>query len=598
MKKACYLANYSCRIACLLLVATSTVSCLKDKMQFPAIVEDVVSYSQEYNNYSDVKINIQTAYPGMTYSVYFDEPYDSLGSLSTAPFLVAQTPIDLSLRVPNDVDTLYILGAGGVVTKEAKKDIKNGVVSINTRAKFATRSNEALDSDLLAEIYSILDNKFFPEQPYNFRGEELYKCSDLKVEQLPSTGDFDEAEVWITYLGDGGFSMNARLWFYTYPSDKLESLTYKDCTFYGIDDKYNVIEITPESFYMKEDGVTYIKDKNETFKKSTSLFHNKLENARIANTNEYKKLYLGKFPKGVNIGFVFRGADERCQFTTPVLNLSIKGTDYDYIEKNITLDKVTPSIQFTPTKPVANGFICSIIEGDRINVKVLGMDNRCVSNKYYDGDYNDMLCLIETSPIYLPTVEIPNSNAVEEYVVEKGVYLFEDNYPTVGDYDFNDVVVEYEIKKFVNSSALKGREIKSRLLAYGCSFPNEFGYRIGDSDFKFEPVFTNISGYKNVGEGYSEEGLRENTLTDLPAEGDIRPYLYNGTSHVVDANYNTGAYPYVLIIPSTGNVSKEFRWCIEGKSINDAYNFAAPRVNDWYLTPKDANLVIKRSETK
>ncbi|MGL5272675.1 MAG: LruC domain-containing protein, partial [Phocaeicola sp.] len=102
-------------------------------------------------------------------------------------------------------------------------------------------------------------------------------------------------------------------------------------------------------------------------------------------------------------------------------------------------------------------------------------------------------------------------------------------------------------------------------------------------------------GYKNVHGEYSEEGLIDSTLVKLPAEGEIRPYLYNGSSYVIDANYNTGAYPYVLIIPSTNNADKEFKWCKEGVSIEKAYNFAAPRTHDWYLSPKDLGSVVDRT---
>ncbi|MCQ5182996.1 LruC domain-containing protein, partial [Parabacteroides distasonis] len=53
-------------------------------------------------------------------------------------------------------------------------------------------------------------------------------------------------------------------------------------------------------------------------------------------------------------------------------------------------------------------------------------------------------------------------------------------------------------------------------------------------------------------------------------------------------------YPYVLDIPYSEN--KPFRWCIENKSIDNAYNFDQDyrkEHGDWYETPKDESLVIK-----
>ncbi len=64
----------------------------------------------------------------------------------------------------------------------------------------------------------------------------------------------------------------------------------------------------------------------------------------------------------------------------------------------------------------------------------------------YDGDYNDMLCLIETNPITIEPEEPITPPSVTEYSTKKGYYLlFEDNYPYQGDFDFNDVVIEYKI---------------------------------------------------------------------------------------------------------------------------------------------------------
>ena len=48
------------------------------------------------------------------------------------------------------------------------------------------------------------------------------------------------------------------------------------------------------------------------------------------------------------------------------------------------------------------------------------------------------------------------------------------------------------------------------------------------------------------------------------------PYIDNGKGPVSKNVKNTDLYPYVLDIPYSEN--KPFHWCIENKSIDNAYN--------------------------
>ena len=74
----------------------------------------------------------------------------------------------------------------------------------------------------------------------------------------------------------------------------------------------------------------------------------------------------------------------------------------------------------------------------------------------------------------------------------------------------------------------------------------------------------------------------------------IMPYIDNGKGPVSKNVKNTDLYPYVLDIPYSEN--QPFRWCIENKSIDEAYNFDQDyrkAHGDWYETPKDESLVIQ-----
>lgn len=552
-----------------LFVTIALSSCL-NKVDENLFKEDTEAYAAAYNNYKEIKVDIQTAYPNQVYSIYLEQPYEE-GSLVETPFLLAKTPINTTLKVPKGTDSLYVVSSGEMVRYKVQD------IHINST------SSRSFSTTIMDKIVNVVNNKYFPESSNNVWGDDLYKCTDLVIAQSHGTADFDKANVWVTYITDGGFNkagLYGKLWFYTYPSDKMNTLTAADCTFYGMESNGTIVPVTYASISNKHD--------NKSDRGEKHILWSWVDQPK-ANNKNYTRVHLGSFEKGLNIGFVFRGTNERCQFSTPKLNLS-EGKDHTYIGTTITHRK-DKSKKMTLTKEVSNGFLCHIVE-DEFEIKVLGMDNRTPNSGSYDGDYNDMLCLIETDPVKIETADEIIPSEIEEYVLEKGIYLFEDNYPQQGDYDFNDVVVEYEIKSFVNGSASKGKRATNRLLAYGSNYVNEFGYKESNSD-NYIKVFEGVVGRKNVHQdSYSETGILE-VVTQLP-NTEVRPYLHNGKGYIIDANYNQGLYPYVLIIPSTNSAASNFRWCVESKRIDEAYSFTAPRADDWYLQPTDAALVINR----
>lgn len=527
-------------------------------------------YAAQFSNHTEISVDIDSKYEGMVYSVYYSFPYEE-GSLVKEPYLVGKTPIHTTLNVPKDVKTLYILGNGKMI----ESTVKNISINDDSGKSRATRA-----SGLSDKIIAIINSKYFPESSNNVKGEDLYKCTDLKVAETPSTGKFEKAEVWLTYLSDGRFSTSGqygKLWFYTYPSEKMNNLTVEDCKFYGRDENDDIIPVSYEKIKVKNNN------KNTT---RPYIFSSWEENPK-AEKGKYTQVFLGKFPKGVNIGFVFRGTDERPQFTTPALNLSKKGDflgDLEYVGQELTY---ADGSKFKLEKQVSNGFIHHIKE-DGFEGNVLGMENRTPTYRAYDGDYNDMLCLIESNPVALEPAEPVTPPVIKPNAVEKGYYLFEDNYPEHGDFDFNDVVVEYAITSYTDNST---KEVTARLLATGCLFTNEFGFKVNGN---YVPIFQDIKGYYNVRDTSDETNSLTKTRT---FSGEIKPYLYNGKGYIEEGVYNTEEFPYVLKIPiSDSTTENPFRWCLETNSISDAYPFKLPRKGDWYQNPIDENLLIKRGE--
>ena len=166
--------------------------------------------------------------------------------------------------------------------------------------------------------------------------------------------------------------------------------------------------------------------------------------------------------------------------------------------------------------------------------------------------------------------------------------MFEDNYPNQGDFDFNDAVIYYSITAYTDKSTA---DVYAQLLAKGCTFHNQFGFKDANG---LTPFFSDVNGYVNVRkfDKEPESGITK-TLTYSSTQL-IMPYIDNGKGPVSKNVKNTDLYPYVLDIPYSE--TKPFHWCIENKSIDNAYNFDQDyrkAHGDWYETPKDESLVIK-----
>ena len=322
--------------------------------------------------------------------------------------------------------------------------------------------------------------------------------------------------------------MHGKIWFYTYPSEKMENLTLDDCTFYG-----------------KTNGAIQVTDFNTINQGDNYIFYSKEEQPK-AQAGEYTRIPLGRFDKGLNVGFVYRGTD-RPQFSTPALN----GPDNNKVPDNGTFSHnyVGHTLKygnssFKIEKNVANGFIHHIQEGD-FEGNVLGMENRCPNYRAYDGDYNDMLCLIESNPVAIEPAEPVTPPVIESQTNKKGFLLFEDNYPNQGDFDFNDAVIYYSITAYTDKSTA---DVYAQLLAKGCTFHNQFGFKDANG---LTPFFSDVNGYVNVRkfDKEPESGITK-TLT-YSATQLIMPYIDNGKGPVSKNVKNTDLYPYVLAVSYT-----------------------------------------------
>lgn len=450
-------------------------------------------------------------------------------------------------------------------------------------------------------------------------------CTDLIVEK-PSTaidGTFEGAHVWVTFIGDGKFSIKNNavvnsLCYYTYTGTLSES----DAA------KIHKTLIYPSTNEAKLTNA------------SSSVI-----GSRIQLLYWDGQKYVDTFPEGVKIGWamVSNGTSElkhlgdinNFRFSTPILNSAIGNNPGNY----------------------TNG-IARWCEEAQMNL--VGMENRqhLDPSPSNDMDYNDILFKVDSDPIIKPIDEIPPVNIDEETHNITGTLAFEDNWPLKGDYDFNDFVTgyTYSLVRDKGESMVKSIRMKFTPRALGATYNSGFAIQLPIDAGNVKEVkgggtlenkngnavilvyedtrrngFDGKGGYINTEKGSNHvEGtpvtinvVLQNKI-NLETFDKFNPFIYVGNrSHEIhltdmiptdkmdssllgskddksDAKqgvfYRTdNTHPWALDIPSpTNSTTAVWGYPIEGATISSAY----PNYNNWtsdhdinWLSPQKAEYV-------
>lgn len=270
---------------------------------------------------------------------------------------------------------------------------------------------------------------------------------------------------------------------------------------------------------------------------------------------------------------------------------------------------------------------------------ILGVEDGFGSDSNPDNDYDDVMFFIKTSADMgagnLPSIpgETPEIKPGIETI--EGTLAFEDNWPSSGDYDMNDVIIEYKREitydkdnnatKVVESFTPVQREnaaVFNNLFAYevknmgdvtlpaGCEIENgsssivitkgvkdvrnqtftitrTFGSKISKDDVKkdFNP-YVIVNGIREKSKGRSEVHLPKYAPTDLVDRSKL--YTQND-AYFIDKD---GKYPFAINIPIL-----KFKPADETKKIDSEGQYPSFRTwvssngeqsTDWYMQDKGA----------
>ncbi|MDD2951859.1 MAG: LruC domain-containing protein [Parabacteroides sp.] len=275
----------------------------------------------------------------------------------------------------------------------------------------------------------------FPEKGLGFKTENKHLLEASHNTDLVVT-DANGAEVWATYLGDGGFCVNNS----------------------GI--SYNML-----CYYHYTEGETLDAKKI----RKTVLFPNTDPNSTPCGTQVQLlywngSKYVKTFPKGTKIGWCYiqngfgkRGnaADSPNRFSEP----RISGIKY-YRFSTASLNGASRKANGLSSSPTYNQAVA--FWNEETKCTFVGIENRWVLTEKdgkQDNDFNDVLIAVTSNPVIKPgsdiSGELPSDEEDNKEIKSEqlGTLAFEDMHPQKGDYDHNDVVIDYTYRIVKDQSA-------------------------------------------------------------------------------------------------------------------------------------------------
>ena len=480
-----------------------------------------------------------------------------------------------------------------------------------------------ITSEVLADGYKAKVNAMFPEKTI-YTGDE--GSSDIIIT------DENGAEAWVTFIGDGGFvtpTSNTKvrngLYYYTYTEENKPSKKFDIKS-----EEYRLTAIFPN--VSPYDGLA-------TGTRVQLLYY-----------DQDKGKYVSTFPKGTHIGFALN-----------FMGYNVGGSLYLYKnEYGFSLSDKSECV-YNPycSTPEFNDDKSThgiIIWDDEYQCYTIGMERAgkgIDQNKKGDNDFNDILAKLKFSPVVKQgqTGEIAPPTPQPIISFTEGTLAFEDNWPSKGDYDFNDFVTTYRytLDKNETTGLVESITLSFTPKAIGAKANNGFGIQlpiettnikeIQGAENESDEKLATIMVYNDVREAFGSQSGFINTYPGLGSSAEVKtikislitpvseevaalskfnPFLtrdrrskeihlvdYAPTSKM-DMNYFNSTpdeksdisrglyyrmdnvYPWALDISST-----TWAWPSETKPINTAY----PKYESWYKE-QETGKVMDWTETK
>lgn len=384
---------------------------------------------------------------------------------------------------------------------------------------------EPVDDPISGDFMADLNNSFPEGQPLSTTHPD-YLSTDYEHDLLLECS----TTVWVTFVSEGAGYRNV-LGFYTYDLNSPPTST---------NDIETITVIFPNTSFQGSGGGLHAGNKVE----------------------------IGTFPENTGIGWVLIADGFRGGTVTD-------GYNYLYSERGFN-PETNPSLQQHSVLLYDPGRELTILAWEDIQRDNAGSDPYTC-----DQDFNDVMYYVTIDPepcaiLDFPVVDYTGvdsdgdniPDALDDYPgninyafnnyypcnVAFGTLAYEDLWPGKGDYDFNDLVLNYNINQITNGSNKIVRvDSELKIMAHGATFNNGFGF-----EFTVDPShITSITG-QDLQEDYittNGNGTEANQSNAVVIAFDNTYNILPSPGSGIGVNTTPGA-PYVT--PVTINLSIEF----------------------------------------
>lgn len=552
-------------VACFATMVLGLVSCQDKDYYDPDLKPDSNGDPSlmDFSTSQDVKLNLTYADVPATFISVFDVYTENpmFGAITGQPHLRSDlTPIaggiavggqiELNKTIPAGVKELYLYSPDLFIPPLFSATIENGVANFEEVDLSTLVTNEATTRTLgdnkvdgyLTKNYSVGQK---PSVSISHRPDYIDRTGNVSSFLNTVTSAFpnghkadqqyyedaliylhESAEVWVSVIHSDG-SWNNALSYFCFNGTKQELANASK-------DQIKEIVAFPRAKLSSE--------------------RNGLKN------NEYVKLlyfdginYVDKFPKNVTVGFVLRadGYDiNNRNLKTPdgiYYSLNAWNPEPEGISKQHTIyfnaqtDKSKDPIVCFGFEDMSN----EVRYKERVNIGTSWWPIWVTRDCAGDGDCNDVMFHVDINPITAidppPPVPVPGTRYHTES--RKGTLAFEDNWPKKGDYDLNDVVVNYESKTTyiqatednipVGPITLTSLEDKITLAHSGADYTNAFAYKLYISPSLVESITIDNVAYTPISDGdgfiikISDDVATDVSSVKTGSEYDCTPKLFD-----------------------------------------------------------------------
>lgn len=483
-------------IVAVVIIATSCQQIpenLNDSPSNEFVVESNFNYSLLSNSSSSIALYLPNGLPASDVKVKFSYDLEGEQRVIFSGFTNSEGHLSVQLSYPQwvkeiIVDPIYI----GIPNKTISIDeLEGSIIEIGRETYTPSTTSRPLKNGIIGRFHSFggwdgnglvdyLDNASAEItskllQKANASLPEGKKVVDVHPEYLDANNEtnlviYEDAEVWVTFLHEGSSWKNS-FGFYTYHLGEEPET---------VDEISNRTIIFPNASYISHGGC--LRSGNTV----------KLQYLN-PETNEFQST----FPANTVIGWIFVGNSWKGELT--------EGDFEHYSNKKLNNRNNLSLMQ-------QNLFLYDQQDG----YFLLSFEDKKRDDAKCDHDFNDVVFCVKINPIEecetnnTPPVDEPadsdgdginddadsdpNDPAISitsSYPAENvfGSLVFEDKWPSVGDYDFNDLVLDYNYIQLMNTNnEVVGLNAKFVIKAVGAEYANALAIQLPISSARVNSV--------------------------------------------------------------------------------------------------------------